>query len=263
MTLITNIIQFIKRFIRSIYGKTIAFYFLWQVIFLILLNNTDFASNISDRGPEDLLTISLATAVYFVVFFNTGIFLRDSKDYIGTKTINLVLDDTHKIIVKRKFNSFYNYLLISTFLSGALGLFILLGGFGGLNDKYFSWKSVLRINELASVILFGWFFLANITVQQGLRIVLQACEKKGAIQYLGIKSFYGEMRLLFITVDAPGFLGLLFITYISHSMYPENIRFIYWHGFIAGAIALHIAYSQMALALVSSRRKGEYYFSPV
>lgn len=51
--------------------------------------------------------------------------------------------------------------------------------------------------------------------------------------------------------DIPGLLGLVFITIISVILH-RDLNLLYWEGFVAGAIGLHLAFSQSVLAFLST-----------
>jgi hypothetical protein len=60
-----------------------------------------------------------------------------------------------------------------------------------------------------------------------------------------------NIRLLILAVDLPGLVGILFI-WGGSTVLHHDLPNIYWHGFIAGAIGLHIAFSQVALSLIAA-----------
>jgi len=243
------------RLYRTVYGWTITVFFLWQGLFLYLMKNKGLGSGAADRGPEDLLTVSLSTTVYLVVAVNTIVFLIEAAGILGPRERDTIEDKKRKAEAEGSSQAFCWFLITATFLAGALALFILLGGLRVLDPRYVPWKAVLRINEVASVVIFGWFLLANLSAQRACKLILLERTRDLGGGRERIEQLYRKMKLLFMAVDFPGFLGLVFIVIVSHVLYPGHLQFSYWHGFVAGAIALHIAFSQTALALIAAQDK--------
>jgi len=58
-------------------------------------------------------------------------------------------------------------------------------------------------------------------------------------------------------VDTPGVVGLTLIIICSRTLHPEFVPDLYWEGFIAGAIGLHIMFSQATLGFLSVLGDGD------
>ena len=125
------------------------------------------------------------------------------------------------------------------------------------HTTWYTWDLVLKINAYGSAFVFGVFVLADYMGYSACATAVKAANRLGRKPSESVVKHRREIKLMIFAVDLPGLLGILSIDVLSHLLYPSCIQYYYWHGFVAGAIALHIAFSQTALALIAARGEDE------
>jgi hypothetical protein len=245
--------RFIYRFYGNLYGWTITIFFAWQAAFVYVVRHDWLSANLFYEGTQQGLTASLVVAVHVLVAFNTVAFLMESSPTIGPISQLPELLPQEKATAKNAYQVFVMGLVIATFMAGGLALIVLLGALQLLCKP--SWAVILRINEAGSILIFSLFFLADYVGYLACKIACTNERCKANRNCDIITHSMDELKLLILAVDLPGLFGVIFIALLSHSYYPEHIQYYYWHGFIAGAIGLHIAFSQTALALIAARHE--------
>lgn len=243
--------DFLLRLINVPFGKTLIGFVTFQFVFLFFakfptLKELELIKNFAfPLGTEYTLTAFFIVCVHLLVAFNTLIFLVDSLDlhlHISKLQKDKMLD------AKIKYSRFYAGLIFSVFISGTLTVLIII-----CNSMAFrpdSWTSIMVINEVASICLFSVFLYADICCLQVCKIImddnnLDADTKKEA------KRFQISVKNYVYACDGPGLFGLILITILSTILHSELAGY-YWQGFVVGAIGLHMAFSQSALAFISA-----------
>lgn len=123
--------------------------------------------------------------------------------------------------------------------------------------KSISWASILALNEVGVVFLFYGFLVADVC---GYSICEIAARDKKRLEECkcnldAISKTMESIKVFILGVDAPGYLGVVFIAALGLLIYPGHVAYFYWHGLIAGAICFHTAFSQASLALLAARRE--------
>jgi len=209
--------------------------------------------------------------VYVLVFVNTLMFSGQIFPIISTAQNIPGLCAKDKRKCTRGYYTVIFFLFFSIFLSGTLALLILLALFNAFFED--SWSFVMKINEGSSLLMFFFFLVADLRCLAICKCGSEAakrCELDSdpkcavSIERQSKKreeTFKSEAKLLekyVMGVDLPGFIGLLVIVGVSLLFYPaegavkQTFSLSYWQGFTTGAIALHIAFSQVALACLSA-----------
>jgi hypothetical protein len=251
--------QLAKRFYAHLYGWTITIFYAWQGVFIYRLTHGWVGTDVHGKNinADDALTASLTIAVHVVVFLNTLAFLIQLSPIIARISQSEYLSRAEKRLAKDCYDTFHSGLLAATIIAAILAVLITFGIFGVTDTTLLPWKGVLQINEISSLFIFAIFLFSDLMGYRACKIALASEGFRSSGSPVAIVAALEELKLAVAAVDVPGFLGLAFIVLISRLVYPQYIRFDYWHGFVAGAIALHVAFSQSALALLAARHHKE------
>jgi hypothetical protein len=253
--------ELISRFYANLYGWTITVFYIWQGLLICAVTHGWLGKDVHGKhlDVDDMLTASLTIAVYVVVLLNTIGFLRGLSPVLSTIFQCQHLSRAEKSMAKDCYDAFLIGLVAATFFAGILALLIGLCLFAVIDTGVLPWKTVLKINEWSSLFIFCIFLFADWMGYRACKLAFGNEQFRKSAKYEAVAASLEELKLAIVAVDVPGLLGLAFIVVVSYFAYPEYIRFDYWHGFVAGAIAFHVAFSQSSLALLAarhSRRKG-------
>jgi hypothetical protein len=120
-----------------------------------------------------------------------------------------------------------------------------------------NWGAVIELNEVVCILLFLLFVVADLICIKAFDILKN--ERLGPHTLERVRARLKESHQYYLACDWPGLIGavvILVVTrWISHSM--TNVP-KYWYGFSAGALALHIVFSQTILILLFLIREPEY-----
>ncbi len=230
--------RLIARFYGTPYSWTITLFFVWQAFFLCVFEGEN----------ERAFTASLMISVHVIVVCNTVAFLHRLLPKIAPDARPKGLSKKEMRTADGSYRACMWGLVAGTCLAGGLAVSIAFGLAGIADESY--WPRIMQWNEAGSLIVFAWFCFADYSGYVALRTPLR--NGRGAKKH---RQEAEDIMLLICAVDVPGLLGIAFIMVCSHILYPQVLPFFYWHGFTAGAIGLHIVFSQVALSLIAARER--------
>ena len=243
--MMSQILTFSKRLLKTPFGKTFFVFVLFQLIFLAITKIVPFQSNVFKivfhHGIENTQTAFLMFSVYLLILVNTIIFIVDAM-----KPVSCIsnLDDECRPKVRKQFARFNTLLIISTFLAGIMAFMIARELIYGMS--YDGFPSVLKFSEVVSISIYALFLYADLCCLKACEIALES-----DISATEFSNFQAEVKNYALACDGPGLFGIVLITLMSFTLHGEWAG-IYWQGFVTGAIGLHMAFSQSALAFLST-----------
>jgi hypothetical protein len=238
--------RYCKRAFASPFTWTFCLFLFAQVVFLVGIRQDEFVS--SAIRVENAQTAFLLTSVFALVCCNTMCFLVGEVRWLIAQDNRKELKDADRGALK--FRSVLCLVLFigSAFISGAMA--VLVVSKVGEGDSI-RWGKFLEFAELITVLIFSVFVVADIVCITICRMLLSPeihCEEPERERF---RHIYNVVVVNVLAVDLPGVLGIVLIVTLSrvlHNVVPGY----YWHGFVAGAISLHIMFSQAVLAFVSA-----------
>lgn len=243
--------KFLVNLINVSFGKTLLGFMALQFMFLILakskyLQDMKFITNyVFPQGTDYALIVFFIVCTHLLVAANTLVFMKDSyelPEYISK------LKQDQKKLAKKLYIRFIGWLILSVFLSGSLSLgFIVCNVFGIRSDIL---AILLTLNELISIGIFSVFLYADICCLQVCKIILEENTLDDSTRN-ETKRFEINVKNYIFACDGPGLFGLILITAMSIILHSE-LSGLFWQGFVAGAIGLHMAFSQSALAFMKA-----------
>ena len=228
------------------YGWSLLIFVVLQVVFLFLVHTDLLPKWLLSGGDDNVETAFLVVSVHITVAINTILFFLHSTPYVSQ--YNKAAENMQKS-TKNAYETFVVSLIISVFISGGLALLMILSLLGTFMPVI-TWVLVLKLNEGLCVLLFGLFLLADICCLSVCREVIQTTNELSESERSKVERFMKTVKLYILACDGPGLFGVVLIFIIS-SILHRHVSDFYWHGFVAGAIGLHIAFSQTVLALLS------------
>lgn len=234
------------------FGWFIVFIFA-QFLFLYGVNNDLFLGILSYNGYEEAQTAFFIVSVNALLAINTMVFLLQVTPLLSSIDGHKALNKKDQAIMKEARQTFVCAMVIAAVLSALIAFLIILKMSGSL---IWTWRVVLELSEDVGVVVFGFFLIADLCC---LETSVRVERYKPALEGVDLKKI-GELKRslqrYLLAVDAPGFIGILIIVISSHVLF-HSVQFNYWEGFIAGAIGLHIMFSQVALLLLSALEEGD------
>jgi hypothetical protein len=244
------------RLYRSTYARWFSVFALLQITFLILVYVNIIPFEGSQAGVEDSQTTFFICSVHLLLTINTVVFLLDIRVLSNIQDLTW-LSPADKKDIKGAYTVFMVLLICSVAASGIVSAVTFLTWVGVISHNY--WKVVIQGTEIASSILFSYFLIGDLCClyvgRKALRLY-SASISNGSADKTSFNKTAVEQKVLslnryILAVDAPGAIGLWLIFACSHLLYPAFIQVMYWEGFVAGAIGLHIMFSQASLACLS------------
>ncbi len=213
------------------------------------------------RGMDHAQTAFLLISVYLLITWNTYVFSKECNHQLGwihTPEISKLAESDQRF-AETRLDRAENYVKISIGLSVALALSV-MATFFVVFETYFNyyWTTILVANEFFGVVLFLFFLLADIGLLRLCRHALSSCGELSEVKNEEWKKrhirFQKMVQFYVFAVDAPGLIGMALIFVIGLLIHPTVAGF-YWQGFTAGAIGLHLVFSQAALTLLATFEK--------
>lgn len=239
----------IKRLIRSPYAWTFAMFIVGQIVFLACVHQKAIPGRWSSLDVDAAQTAFFICSVHLLLSLNTGLFLRETIPVASEILNHRDLPAADATYVVNAYNAFVLFLLLCVFASGAVCLIVALGWFGAIPLQ--RWNAIIEVTEFVSGTLFLFFWLADLCCLEIFERAIRAQPRMTGLDYTRVKKKAQTLKRDIVAVDLPGFIGLWLIIVCTHMLYPEFIRVSYWEGFVAGAVGLHIMFSQAALAFLS------------
>lgn len=244
--------KFSSRINNSKYAAWLFLFISAQIFFLYFVKD-GFIINLNGLvdNKHTAMTAYLIMTVNLLLTANTITFLSDAK---------IIIQDISRAKNLENINSCYDmfmiYLIFSVFISGGMAIFIILASAGWLKV---SWQNIVLISEISSLLTFGFFLIADLCCYVCAKKIIEHCPGKSCpLPSVGncpetarVAKFVAHLKLYILAVDAPGLFGIIFIIICGIFFSPILPQKFYWEGFIAGAIGLHITFSQAALAFLS------------
>lgn len=244
---------FLIKLFKTKFGKTLLFFLLCQVVF-ILITRVEFLQNIPVikehifyHGVENALTALFMASVYFLVLLNTLIFISES---LTPFTRLGDLEDNINVQVKNNYILFILSLVVSVFMAGLMTYVIGESLFSRIDRN--KWILMLEVNEFISIILYSLFLFADLRCLKACEIALGNNSGLNDRDRVVFKCFQAEVKTYILACDAPGLFGIVLIVLLSLTLHSV-LAGLYWQGFLTGAIGLHMAFSQSALAFLSTK----------
>jgi hypothetical protein len=233
--------------IRTGFGFVIVTFLTAQVVFIVCATRGWLPALLLRNGVEQALTAFLVVSINLLVTVNTLIIILKMTPimtrlcYFNSMTADEDRD------AKRSYLAFVLGLHLATVTSACLFLLALLAWCEVL---IFPWVRVLEINEYLCVPLFGFFLVANLCCRSICKTAMGHDRAMTDATKQQLQREIAELDRIILAVDIPGMIGILSIWGIGVMIYPSHVTLYYFHGFATGAISLHIAFSQTALALI-------------
>jgi hypothetical protein len=199
---------------------------------------------ISAIGLERFQTLLLVISVHVFVFLNTLIFFSHAS--IPNEFFS-ELNDNSKVKCRRTYDGF-RVLLVASLISSGMVIVLLLFSFGSPPAR---WDHVLEFNEYLQVALFLFFTLSNLMCIEACSVMLGRSSGLSAASRPTVDLVKRRLRLYLLASDFPGLLGMLLIVGIGHGIHSQTTS-LYINGFVTGATALHISFSQSTLAFIDA-----------
>ena len=203
---------------------------------------------IAKNSSDQIQTACLLVSVYLLVTFNTILFILDAVPEIGGLSRLDGLTDASRAKIRRQLKSFVVGLIASVLISGILAASL---GWNLFTDcPSTGWDTMVMFNEGLAILLFAAFLFADLCCARACETALKSdlidTQRRQTLQ-----QFLTKVKLYARACDGPGLIGIVLITFLA-SMWHPLVAGYYWRGFVAGAIGVHIAFSQGALALLSA-----------
>lgn len=217
-----------------------------EVIFLIAVYTRNLPQPIRDLGEDYGQTGLLVMLAHFLIFANTCIFLVEFGFF--AHRVTKLEDNKASSEVQLRGGIAALLLIISTFSAGMMVIYALISLWGG-NASVSKWELLLEWHEGISFIIYLLFLVADWCIHSGCSIWLNKATETQASRS-DVVRFQSDVRLFIFGCDAPGLVGAFFIVVASIALH-EPLSDFYWHGVVAGALGMHIIFSQAALAFLS------------
>jgi hypothetical protein len=244
----------IKRAIRSKYAWTFLCFIILQAAFLISVQQRWIPGTMSEMGIEDAQTTFFICSVHLLLALNTYFFLDDVLPLISAIRQNAPRDSIELRHIRHANQAFLGGLMSCVFASGALSIIVVLGWFGALSQSH--WKLILECSEFVSGFVFLFFVFADLScLESALRGLRLPAEVVG-FDREEVGRLVRTLTRYILAVDVPGAVGLWLIIVWTRFLFPDFIQAMFWQGFVAGAVGLHIMFSQAALAFLSLIEEG-------
>jgi hypothetical protein len=220
-----------------------------ETAFLALASFDILPKSMLSMGKEYAQTGVLLLLVHILIFANTLIFIFDSQPIMSPLHLLDGLDGACRRGLLGKYRAAITLLGLSVIVAAVLGVIVVIN----LWDEHArldAWASVLSWNEWMFVFIYGAFLGADLLCLSATGTVLAGGCLHNRTQRARVVRFQKTVKLFTYGCDGPGLIGIVLILISGtwlHSMAPN----IYWHGLVAGAIGMHILFSQTAVALLS------------
>ncbi len=198
-------------------------------------------------------TTFLIFLVHLLVTANTTFFIFE---FLKILKFTSKLAEANQNSAEKSFKIIISILIISVGISGYFAYtYAVVFISNNIGPSPSEWLHHLHLNEIWLIVLFALFVLADYLLLKMCSLYLSD-SGLGDFEVKLISVFRDNTRIFVLACDWPGLMGIIFILFLSLSLrssdvgsYPELQNYL--HGFIVGAIGLHIAFSQAALAFLS------------
>ena len=237
---------------KSMYARYFGIFVALQLFFLYEVNHRmSWGKSQTDFDVGDSQTAFLICSVHFLVMVNTITFFAESFPVISKVRAYIGDDDTqpHVKQVKDAFICSMVFSLLSIFCCGAVSLLVGLTWAGIVGHR--NWNSIIEISEYVSGLLFLYFVFGDLCSWEVIKRAQLVSLSPACITSDELSKTLKRLKLYICAVDCPGMIGIWLIILCGHFLYPAAVQALYWQGFVAGAIGLHIMFSQGTLAFLS------------
>ncbi len=217
-----------------------------EVIYLIAVYTRNLPQPIIDLGEDYGQTGLLVMFAHFLIFANTCLFLIELG--LFAFRVDKLQDKDALSKVQMRGVVAMLLLVISTWASGMMikdAYLCLRGG----NASVSKWTELLEWHEALSIAIYFLFFVADWCIYTGCSMWLASADIAHQSRS-EVTSFRSDLRLFIFGCDVPGLVGAVFIVVASIALHGHLSHF-YWHGVVAGALGMHIIFSQASLAFLS------------
>jgi hypothetical protein len=244
----TNEVPFSDHLLRAWRRISKTLYFRWAVGFVMLqafFLFSVYANFVPGIAIEVQQTAFFIVSVNALMFANTYTFEKDVSPTLGLIEASESLNSDFRSFMDNN-QVFRLALKVASGLSAVVAVVIVLKVAEVLT---WNWETLLKASEYASVIVFLLFVIADGCC---LETMVRAEHHNPPLE-MAVKQRAGklkrELQRYLLAVDIPGLIGIVLIV-ASTTVLKDSVQFLYWEGFVAGAVALHIMFSQMALLLL-------------
>lgn len=217
-----------------------------EVVFLIAVYTRRLPQPIKELGEDYGQTGLLVMLAHFLIFANTSIFLVECG--LFAHRVNKLEDIKASSKVQLLGGVAALLLIISTFSAGMMVVYALISLWRG-NAAISNWESLLEWHEGISFTIYALFLVADWCILSCCSIWLNKATETQASRS-DVARFQSDVKLFIFGCDAPGLVGAFFIVAASTALH-HHLSDFYWHGVVAGALGMHIIFSQAALAFLS------------
>lgn len=217
-----------------------------EVIYLIAVQKRMLPESIMSLGEDYGQTGLLVIFAHFLIFANTCLFLIELG--LFASRVDKLQDKNVLSRVQMRGVVAMLLLVVSTWASGMM----IKDAYACLRDGNASvgrWTELLEWHEALSIVIYFLFFVADWCIYKGCSMWLASADADHQSRS-EVESFRSDLRLFIFGCDAPGLLGAFFIVVASIALHGYLSHF-YWHGVVAGALGMHIIFSQASLAFLS------------
>lgn len=219
-----------------------------QLIFLYGVKNNLFVGMLSVNGIEEMQTAFFIVSVNVLLAINTLVFLYHVMPLLSSIDGHIDLENKHRATMKEARIMFTLAMVVAVGLCAIIAAFIGLKMSGSLT---WSWPVLVKLSEVVSGVVFGLFLFADLCCLEAAMLVECNYLELNGVDLKKIRELIQSLQRYLLAVDTPGFIGIVIIVLSSHVIFP-SVQVMYWEGFTAGAIGLHIMFSQVALLLLSA-----------
>ena len=242
----------VHRIWKSPYFISFFLFICAQTVFLIAVKFDWFVGTLSRDGIEEIQTAFFIVSVNALLFINTAVFLMHVIPLLSLVDSNKNLNEKCRKNMKDARTIFLFSMTSAAFLCGVT---VMLISFKMMwNPPALNWHTTLNLSEIVAGLVFALFVIADLCCLDTV-LLMESQESVFEIDdMIKVVELKQSLQKYLLAVDAPGFIGIIIIICSSHVLF-DSVQFMYWEGFTAGAIGLHIMFSQVALFLLSAIEK--------
>lgn len=240
--------KYARRLLKSEFFYPLFFFIFMQIIFLCLFNFDFIPPIFLQLGPSPLNTAFFLLSVNVLLFFNTWIFSASTNETFSALCRSKEISAGEAARAKHDMRTFSMFMHAATIISSFSAIFILLAL---CNPEIFYWWLVVDICKFITIVVFVLFVFGDLCCLDVVSRILPKLSTDDPLKPEALVMKNAISRYIF-AVDVPGLAGAVVLVAFSMFIKPAGVQLSYWEGFTAGAIGLHVVFSQFALFFLSA-----------
>lgn len=201
------------------------------------------------------------SGIFLLVTVNTFIFNSHVSPILSPILQSSTLTKKERVRAKSHFRRLSAALYAGALVSAAIAALVMVAWSGFFRESSWpgQWTNDVRFSEYASCLIFFSFCYADWNALKLCHLAIRrgctSCNIKA------IEDEENNIQKYILAVDGPAFLGMIAIVAFGESMFPHSAAdyrhasIPFWLGFSAGAITLHVAFSQASLAFLQASHR--------